>query len=188
MLEGYKPIDFGNLFNKQPELGQVRNRVGLTQAALDILNNSSFSTTPVSSFLSQGYSATGEAPKRKQTGLGRVMDFLSTPVYAVANATDDAIAGHQMDDRDSVLHDAMEIIGGVGSGLGRGFATGMRGAFAPSETAADPQDKIYLGDALIRLDTHMSAEDAMKPENLEEVRRRLADKKINMFSDNPKDK
>jgi hypothetical protein len=188
MLEGYKPIDFGNMFSSQPGLGQIRNKVGLSQAAMDILANSKFSKTPISTFLANGLSATGEAPKRKQTLWGRVTDFLSTPAYAIANATDDAIAGHQSDDEDSVLSDAMQIIGGVVTGAGRGIGTGMRGAFASSETAANPQDKIYLGDALVRFDTHMSAEDAVKPENREKVRQRLMNKKINQLSDDPKDK
>jgi len=189
MLEGYKPIDFGNMFASQPvDLGQVRNRVGVSQAALNILANSEFNKTPISTFLAQGLNTKGEAPKRQQTLWGRVVDFLSFPTYAVANAADDALAGHQSDDNDSVLKDIGQVIGGAVTGAGRGVGTGLRGAFASSETAADPMDKQYLGDFLIRLDTHMSAEDAMKPENLEEVRRRLADKKINQFSDDEKSK
>lgn len=192
MLEGYKPIDFGNMFSGQGDLSQIRNRVGLSQAAQSILANSNFSSTKLEDIFKPGnsISATGDVvvPKRKQTLWGRFTDLLSTPAYAVSNAVDDAIAGHQQSDTDSVLHDAMEIAGGIFSGGGRGAATGIRGAFAPSETAANPQDKIYLGDALIRYDTHMSAEDAMKPENLEEVRKRLANKKINQLSDDPKDK
>ncbi|MFE1145189.1 hypothetical protein [Streptomyces rochei] len=189
MLEGYKPIDFGNLFANQPvDLGQVRNRVGVSQAALNILANSEFNKTPISTFLANGLNTKGEAPKRKQTLWGRVVDLLSMPSYAVANAADDALAGHQSSDTDSVLDDIGQVIGGVVTGAGRGFGTGLRGAFAGSETAADPMDKQYLGDFLIRWDTHMSAEDAMKPENREEVRRRLADKKINMLSDDDKDK
>jgi len=188
MLEGYKPIDFSSLFSSQPDLGQIRNKVGLSQAALDILSNSKFSKVPVSTLKANGLDVNGNTPPRKQTLWGRVTDLLSVPSYGIANAVDDAIAGHQMDDEDSVLHDAMEIIGGVFSGGGRGVATGFRGAFAPSETAADPQDKIYLGNALIRLDTHMSADEAMKPENREKVRQRLMNKKINQFSDDPRDK
>lgn len=189
MLEGYKPIDFGNLFSNQPtDLSMVRNRVGVSQAALNILANSEFNKTPISSFLANGLNSKGEAPKRKQTLWGRVTDFLSFPAYAVANAADDALAGHQSDDEDSVLSDIGQVIGGVVTGFGRGVGTGMRGAFASSETAADPMDKQYLGDFLIRWDTHMSAEDAMKPENREKVRERLKNKKINMFSDADEDK
>jgi hypothetical protein len=188
MLEGYKPIDFSGIFGNQPDLSQMRNRVGLSQAAINILANSSTRKTPITSLLASGLNARGEAPPRKQTLWGRTVDLLSTPVYAVANAVDDAIAGHQSDDDDSVLSDAMQIIGGVATGAGRGIGTGLRGAFAPSEIAADPQDKIYLGDAMIRLDTHMSAEEAMKPENLEKVRARLMNKKVNKFSDAEEDK
>lgn len=189
MLEGYKPIDFGNMFSNQPaDLGMVRNRVGVSQAALNILANSQFNQTPISTFLANGLNAKGEAPKRKQTLWGRVVDFLSFPAYAVANAADDALAGHQSSDTDSVLKDTGQVIGGLVTGFGRGVGTGMRGAFASSETAADPMDKQYLGDFLIRWDTHMSAEDAMKPENREKVRERLKNKKINMFSDADEDK
>lgn len=187
MLEGYKPIDFSSVLPPM-QLGQMRNRVGLSEAAQNILASSSFSNTPISTLLSHGLDSSGNAPKRKQTLWGRAIDLLSTPAYAIANAADDALAGHQSDDFDSVLEDALQIAGGVVTGAGRGIGTGLRGAFAPSETAADPQDKIYLGDALIRYDTHMSAEDAMNPENLEEVRGRLANKKINMLSDADEDK
>lgn len=187
MLEGYKPIDFSGVFAPVP-MDQMRNRVGLSQAAMGILANSEFSQAPIASLLKAGLNSKGEAPKRSQTLWGRVTDLLSTPIYGIANATDDAIAGHQSDDFDSVLSDAGQIIGGVVTGAGRGIGTGLRGAFAGSETAADPMDKIYLGDSLVRLDTHMSAEDAMKPENLEEVRSRLMNKKINRFSDDEKDK
>lgn len=191
MLEGYKPIDFSGVFGPT-DLGQIRNRVGLSQAAQNILANSSFSNVPLSQLRADGLkvSATGEVsvPKRKQTLLGRGIDLLSTPVYAIANAADDALAGHQSSDTDSILSDAMQIIGGAVTGAGRGIGTGLRGTFAPSETAADPQDKQYLGDFLIRWDTHMSAKDAMNPDNREEVRRRLMDKKINMFSNDDKDK
>ncbi|MGS2592251.1 hypothetical protein [Streptomyces hebeiensis] len=187
MLEGYKPIDFSSVFPPM-DLGQMRNRVGVSQAAIDILANSRWNKTPISSLKAAGFNSKGEAPKRQQTLWGRFVDLLSTPAYAIANATDDAIAGHQSSDTDSVLSDAGQIIGGIVTGGGRGIGTGLRGAFTSSETAANPQDKIYLGDALIRLDTHMSAEDAMKPENREKVRERLMGKKINRFSDDDKDK
>ena len=190
MLEGYKPIDFSSVFPQMP-VEQMRNRVGLSQAAMNILANSSFSNVPLSALKEQGLNlATGkiEPPKRKQTLWGRAVDLLSVPAYAVANAADDALAGHQSDDNDSVLKDSMQIIGGIVTGAGRGIGTGFRGAFAPSETAADPMDKQYLGDFLVRFDTHMSAEDAMKPENREEVRKRLANKKVNQLSDDERDK
>lgn len=191
MLEGYKPIDFGGMFSQVPP-DQIRNRIGLSQAAANILANSQFNKTPIIELMSQGYkpgsTGTLNAPKRQQTLWGRVTDLLSTPAYAIANAADDALAGHQSSDTDSVISDAGQMVGGYISGLARGGATGLRGAFAPSEIAADPMDKQYLGDFLIRFDTHMSAEDAMKPENREKVRERLMNKKVNQFSDAPEDK
>jgi hypothetical protein len=187
MLEGYKPIDFSSIFPPM-DLGQMRNRAGLSQAALGILANSKWNKTPITTLLDSGLTVNGEVPKRQQTLWGRAVDLLSTPAYAVANAADDALAGHQSNDTDSVLSDAGQILGGIVTGAGRGIGTGLRGAFAGSETAADPMDKQYLGDFLIRLDTHMSAEDAMKPENLEEVRSRLKNKKINLLSNADEDK
>lgn len=188
MLEGYRPIDFSSL--QSGNLGEVRNRVGLSQAAMGILANSQWNETPISMLLASGLNEKGEAPKRKQTLWGRFVDLLSSPAYQVANAADDALAGHQSSDTDSVLNDAKEIIGGGFMGGLRGAGTGLRG-FAGDLIGmdpADPQDKIYLGDFLVRWDTHMSAEDAMKPENREEVRKRLEQKKINMFSDADEDK
>lgn len=191
MLEGYKPIDFGGMFNQVPP-DQIRNRIGLSQAAANILANSQFNKTPILDLMSKGNTinsdGTIQTPKRQQTLWGRITDLLSTPSYAVANAADDALAGHQSSDTDSVISDIGQMVGGYVTGLGRGGATGLRGAFAPSEIAADPMDKQYLGDFLIRFDTHMSAEDAVKPENREKVRERLMNKKINQFSDDPKDK
>lgn len=187
MLEGYKPIDFSGVFPPM-DLAQMRNRVGVSQAALGILANSQWNKTPIATLKSQGLNAKGETPKRQQTLWGRVVDALSLPSYAVANAADDALAGHQSSDTDSILSDAGQIIGGVVTGAGRGIGTSLRGAFTGSENAADPMDKQYLGDFLIRLDTHMSAEDAMKPENIEAVRERLKQKKINQFDDSDEGK
>jgi hypothetical protein len=187
MLEGYKPIDFSSMA-QGTDLSQLRNKAGLSQAAMGILANSQWNETPISTLLASGLNMKGEAPKRKQTLWGRAVDLLSLPAYTVANAADDALAGHQSDDYDSVLKDTGQVIGGIVTGAGRGIGTSLRGAFAGSETAADPQDKIYLGDFLIRYDTHMSAEDALKPENREKVRERLAQKKINAFDDSDEGK
>lgn len=185
MLEGYQPIDFSSVLGSNP---QARNRVGLSQAAMDILANSKWNKAPISSLLSQGLNVKGEAPKREQTLWGRVVDLLSTPAYAIGNAADDALAGHQSSDTDSVMGDIGQVLGGVVTGAGRGIGTGFRGAFADSETAADPKDKEFLDSFLIRFDTHMSAADALKPENREKVRQKLAQKKINQFSDAEEDK
>lgn len=187
MLEGYEPIDFSGVFPPM-ELGQMRNRVGLSQAAMGILANSQFNKTPIKSLLDAGYSAKGDPPKRKQTLWGRTVDLLSTPTYGVANAVDDAIAGHQNNNDDSVLSDAGEIFGGLFSGGFSGVKAGMRGGAAPSDKAANPKDKIYLGDSLIRFDTEMSAQDAMNPDNREKVRQQLMGKKKNQLSDAPEDK
>lgn len=180
MLEGYTPIDFSSVFPPM-DLGQTRNSVGLSQAAMGILANSQWNQTPISSLMAQGLNSKGEAPKRQQTLIGRAIDLLSAPTYAIANAADDAIAGHQNNDNDSTMADLGQIIGGIATGAGRGIGTGLRGAFMPSETAANPQDKIYLGDALIRGDTGLSAEEAAKPENIEVIRKTLQDRRDSAF-------
>lgn len=201
MLEGYRPLDLSSIlpqldlsaFAQQPK----RNRLGMTDAAMKILANSEFSGTPLATLranAANGLTTEGEAPPRKQTLWGRAVDLLSTPVYGIANAVDDAIAGHQSDSSDSVLHDIGQVIGGTVTGAGRGVGAGLRGAFAGGESAANPEDKIYLDDPMIRMDLGMSPKDAAKPENRELVRARLKTKiennKVNdlsslLFSQHP---
>src|SRR5687767_9631456 len=101
MLEGYKPIDFSSVFPPR-DLGQMRNRVGLSVPAMEILANSQWRNTPIASFRAAGLNEKGEAPKKEQTLWGRIVDLLSMPAYQVANAADDALAGHQSSDTDSV--------------------------------------------------------------------------------------
>lgn len=177
MLEGYQPLDLSSIlpqldlsaFANQPK----RNRLGMTDAAMKILANSEFSNTPLATLQKEAAQSKAEAPARNQTLWGRAVDLLSTPVYAISNAVDDALAGHQSNPSDSVLSDIGQVIGGTVTGAGRGVGAGLRGAFSTGESAANPEDKIYLDAPMVRWDLGMSPEDAIKPENRELVRERL---------------
>lgn len=184
MLEGYKPIDFSNEFPGPSNMPSptTPNRVGMSQVAMNILANSSFSNSPISELLSKGLTPEGKAPPRKQSLWGRAIDLLSTPAYLIGNAADSALAGHQLDDNDSILHDTQEILGGIGSGAYRGVKAGIRGGFAGSESAADPKDKKFLDDFMLRSDLHMNPEEAKDPANREKVRKALEGLKKNDFS------
>lgn len=116
-----------------------------------------------------------EAAKHKPTFLSGFFDLLSTPLYGIANAADEAIAGHQSDPNDSVLSDIGQVIGGIGTGLPKGLGAGLRGATSmldalpavdiPDDWQARPTDKTRFGDVYTRLTAKMSTADAMKPEN-----------------------
>jgi hypothetical protein len=119
----------------------------------------------------------------KQSFLSSVFDLLQTPLYGVANALDEALAGHQEDDNDSVLKDIAKTAGGVVTGLGRGIGAGLRGASGivdvlpgidiNDEWQSDPTDKTHFSDVAIRNTVGMATGDAMKPENWDEVKGKL---------------
>lgn len=174
MLEGFSGFDFSGLNSGSVPTGTPRNRVGLSQAAMDILGKSQWKDTPLEDLYKSG---TAKKPSpHNQSTWARIVDFLSMPVYAVANAADNAIAGHQSNSNDSVIRDIGQVLGGVGTGAVEGIGAGARGAFGFDEYATDPSDKIFLGDPMIRWDLGMSAEEARKPENRELVKERLKEK------------
>lgn len=117
----------------------------------------------------------------KQTFLSSVFDLLQTPLYGVANALDEALAGHQSDDNDSVLEDIAKTAGGIVTGLGRGIGAGLRGASGildalpgvdiNDEWQSDPTDKTHFSDVAIRNTTHMATADAMK--NFDQVKPKI---------------
>lgn len=120
-----------------------------------------------------------EASKHKPTFISGLFDLLSVPLYGVANALDESIAGHQSDNNDGLLEDAAKTIGGVFTGGAKGIGAGLRGATSMLDTLPgvdisddwqqDRTDKSRFGDVNIRLGTKMSTADAMKPENLEKA-------------------
>lgn len=128
-----------------------------------------------------------EASKHKQTFVGGLFDLLSSPLYGVANALDEAIAGHQKDSNDSVLQDIITTAGGVGTGLVRGVGAGLRGSTAmldgipgvniSDEWQGDPTDKRRFSDVGIRLTSKMSTEEAMDPKNWDKAKANIQKEK-----------
>ena len=170
MLEGFQPLDLSFL-NSGSATSTPRNRVGLSQGAMEILGRSKWNETPLEDLYKSGV-AKKPIPHNQSTW-SRIVDILSMPAYAVANAADNAIAGHQSSSDDSVLSDIGQVIGGLGSGAFEGVKAGLRGGFAFDEYATNPKDKILFGEPMVRWDLGMSAEDAQKPENREKVRAML---------------
>lgn len=122
-----------------------------------------------------------EAEKQKPTFISGLFDLLSTPLYGVANAMDEALAGHQSDVNDSVLSDVGKTTGGVFTGLARGLGAGLRGATSmlpdafgiSPEWQRDPEDKTRMADVAIRNETGMSTAEAMDPANWEKAKGKL---------------
>lgn len=175
MLEGYKPLNFGGL----PNLGSLpqqslRNNVGLSNVAQNILANSQWKNTPISELREQGVSFTpsGEVAKLKHnhSTWSRFVDLLSIGNYTIANALDEGLAGHQSDPNDNALESGLKFAGGILTGAPKGAWSSLRGTFAPDHIAADPTDKTRFGDVAIRQITGMAADDAAKPGNWEKIK------------------
>lgn len=137
-----------------------------------------------------------EIAKSKPTFLSGFFDLLSTPIYAVANAADEAIAGHQSDPNDSVGSDILQVLGGIGTGAVKGAGAGLRGSTSMLDVLPfidinddwqrDPTDKTRFGDVYTRLTTKMSTKDALKPENWEQAQANVLKEKeeaANAFGD-----
>jgi hypothetical protein len=171
MLEGYKPIDFGTQRFSPLDFasgGQARNKVGLSPVAQQILSNSQWKNVPINTLRSAGLSSRGEAPPHKQPVLNRIFDFLSVGNYTIANALDESIAGAQ--NQEGFIDSTRDAIGGLATGGARGFAASLRGAFGTHEAATDHSNKTRFGDVGLRLLTGMSTQDAMLPENWEDIK------------------
>lgn len=116
----------------------------------------------------------------KPTFLSGLFDTLSVPLYGVANALDESIAGHQSDNNDSVLEDIMKSAGGVVTGGLKGLGAGFRGGSSmldvlpgvniSDEWQRDPTDKSRFGDVNVRLTAKMSTKEAADPANWEEAK------------------
>lgn len=160
-----------------PERESIRNTAAMINA------NAGWST-PSQAFLQefnqlQKDQQKAAADASRPTFISGVFDLLSFPLYGLANALDESIAGHQSDSNDSVLRDAGQVIGGLAGGAVKGMGAGLRGATSildaipgvsiDDEWQSNPQDKTRFGDVNIRLATKMSSADAAKPENFDEA-------------------
>lgn len=167
MLEGFQPLDLSFL-SSGSATSAPRNRLGLSQGAMEILGRSRWQETPLEDLYKMGVAK--KPTPHNQSTWSRIVDFLSTSAYGVANAADNAIAGHQSSSDDSVIRDIGQVLGGATTGVLEGVKAGARGAFGTDEVATNPKDKILFGEPMVRWDLGMSAEDARKPENREKVR------------------
>lgn len=186
----YKPLDLSFLnARNSPEGESIRNTAAM------IMANAGWSK-PSQVTLKKMAEANRKLKQQqesmhKQTALSSLFDLLATPLYGVANAMDEALAGHQSDSDDSVLEDVAKTVGGVFTGLPKGIGSGLRGASGlldvlpgvdiNDEWQSDPTDKTHLSDVMIRKTTGMSTADALKPENLEKVKRLIQESKDKPF-------
>jgi hypothetical protein len=182
MAQKYTPLNLSFLQNQySPQADSIRNTAAM------IMANAGWSQ-PAQATLKEIAKQNAEAKKKynsahKQTFLSSVFDALQTPLYGVANALDEALAGHQSDNNDSVLADIGKTIGGGIAGAAKGVGAGLRGATGivdalpgvdiNDEWQSDPTDKTHFSDVAIRKELHMSTEDAMKPENWAKVKDKL---------------
>lgn len=186
----YKPLDLSFLANRySPQRDSIANTAQMIMA-----NSRPSDLSPIS--MKEIADAKEKAQKEfnsahKQTFLSSLFDLLQTPLYGVANALDESMAGHQSDSDDSFLEDVAKSAGGLVTGSLKGLGAGLRGATGiidalpgidiNDEWQSDPTDKTHIGDVMIRGMTGMSTADAVKPENLEKVKGILEDFKNKPF-------
>jgi hypothetical protein len=171
----YKPLDLSFIAPRTSIEGEsVRNTAAMIMANAGWSKPSQVTLKEIAKLNKESKAA------NRQTALSSLFDLLSTPLYGVANAMDEALAGHQSDPNDSVVEDIGKTIGGVFTGAGRGIGAGLRGASGlldavpgvdiNDEWQSDKSDKTHFSDVAIRKTTGMSTADAMKPENWDEVK------------------
>lgn len=178
----YKPLDLSFLANQySPRRDSIRNTAQMILANAGWTKPSQVSL----GMMAKQQKAYEKAVKAQHhiSPLTGFFDLLSAPLYGVANALDEAVAGHQSDPNDSVMEDAGQIYGGLWTGGAKGLGAGLRGgtAFADllpgldinDEWQSDPHDKTRFGDVAIRLHTGYKASDAMKPEHWGEIKPKL---------------
>lgn len=182
-MRKFKPLDLSFIAAAgSPERESFRN-------VANMINANAGWSTPSQQMLTELKKAQEEEAKAKNkpTFLSGFLDLLSTPIYGVANAFDEAIAGHQKDNNDSILEDAATVYGGLYTGLGRGLKAGLRGASSMLDSIpgvdisddwqSNPEDKTRFGDVYTRLVTKMSSKEAQKPENWEKAKREIEKEK-----------
>lgn len=182
MAQKYTPLNLSFIQNQySPQRDSIANTAAM------IMANAGWSK-PSQVTLKEIAKAQAKAKKEhnsahKQTFLSGIFDLLQTPLYGVANALDEALAGHQSDSDDSVLDDIGKTIGGVVTGAGRGIGAGLRGASGILDTLpgvdindewqSNPEDKTHFSDVAIRNTVGMATGDAMQPKNWDEVKAKL---------------
>lgn len=175
----YKPLDLSFISNQySPQADSIRNTASMIMANAGWNQPSQVTLSEIAAAQKQAEKDYNSA--HKQTFLSSLFDLLSTPLYGVANALDESLAGHQSDSNDSVLDDIGKTVGGVVTGFGRGVGAGLRGATGIIDTMpgididdewqSNPEDKTHFSDVAIRRTTGMATADAMKPENWEKIK------------------
>jgi hypothetical protein len=178
----YQPLDLSFIANRNSaQQDSTRN------IAQMLLANSGWSdlANATQEQIAQQVSAMN-APHRV-SGISRVLDLLSTPTYTIANSLENALAGHQKDNQNSVLSDIGDTLLGGTKGAGKGFLAGLRGTFGTDSAAGNPADKTHFVDVLNRLNLHMSTDEALDPANYDKVKTALSKMKVNQLGGNGKD-
>jgi hypothetical protein len=177
----YKPLDLSFIANRySPQRDSIANTAAM------IMANAGWGPSNITLQEMKQESEKAEKAQRaahRQTFLSSVIDLLSTPLHGVANAMDEALAGHQSDSNDSVGEDILKTVGGVFTGAPKGLVSGLRGASGildvlpgvdiDDEWQSDPTDKTHFSDVAIRKSTGMATADAMKPENWAKIQPKL---------------
>ena len=188
----YKPLDLSFMSARSsPEGESIRNTAAM------IMANAGWSK-PSQRTLAEIAAANKKAKEEynsahKQSFLSGVFDLLQTPLYGIANALDESMAGHQESSDDNFVEDIGKSIGGLATGAVRGVGAGLRGASGildaipgvdiSDEWQSDPTDKTHLSDVMLRKTVGMSTADALKPENLEKVKAALKESQDKPFWD-----
>lgn len=182
MAQKFTPLNLSFLSNQySPQRDSIANTAAMIMANAGWSKPSQVSLREIAKAQSDAKKAYNSA--HKQSFLSSVFDAIQTPLYGVANALDEAIAGHQGDSNDNFIEDIGKSIGGLGTGAVRGIGAGLRGATGildalpgvdiSDDWQSNPEDKTHMGDVLLRKITGLSTENAMKPENLEKVKAAL---------------
>ncbi len=185
-MRKFTPLDLSFIAAAgSPERESIRNTAALINA------NAGWSQ-PSNAMLAEyaEMQKAGKGAAHKPSFVSGFFDLLSTPLYGLANSLDEAIAGHQKSNNDSILADIGQMYAGSFTGGYRGVKAGLRGAssmvdFIPGVNISDewqmnPEDKTRIGDVNVRLTSKMSTKEAMKPENWEKVKENVAKEKAEL--------
>lgn len=176
----YRPLDLSFLATQySPRREDIRNTAQMILANAGWSNPSQVTVKEIAAAKKKQE----EAMKHKVSPISGFFDLLSAPLYGLANALDEAIAGHQSDSNDSVIEDIGKTVGGFFTGATKGVGAGLRGGTAlldvlpgvdiNDDWQGDPTDKTHFSDVGVRWATGMPTSEAIKPENWEKVKTKL---------------